>query len=202
MSSSVVKSEARALVGEVGLRVALVGGSVVGLWVIHLVNALIFDGALNAYGVAPRTLGGLVGILFMPLLHGGWGHLIANTLGAPLAFLASERRTSDLVLVSIGSALSAGLGAWLFGAAGSVHVGASGVTYGYLGFVMGRGLFERRFVSVLLAGITTFLYGGLMMGVFPLLAGAGVSWQGHLFGWLGGFGMAHLLLSRRRPTKG
>lgn len=201
MSSPLVKQEARALVGEVGLRVALVGGSVAGLWLIHLVNALIFDGGLNAHGVAPRTLGGLLGILFMPLLHGGWGHLIANTLGAPLAFLASERRVSDLVLVSIGSALSAGLGAWLFGAAGSVHIGASGVIYGFLGFVMGRGIFERRFVSVLLAGVTTFLYGGLMMGVLPLLAGVGVSWQGHLFGWLGGFFIARLLLARPRPTK-
>jgi MFS family permease len=132
--------------------------------------------------------------------------LIGATLltAGKLADVLGRRRALLLGLSVrvVGSALSAGLGAWLFGAAGSVHVGASGVIYGFLGFVMGRGIFERRFVSVLLAGITTFLYGGLMMGVFPLLAGAGVSWQGHLFGWLGGFGMARLLLSRRRPTKG
>ena len=197
MSRDVVKEEARALARELRLRVTVVSLSVGALWLVQLVNFFVFDSELVAYGVQPRSLLGLFGILFMPLLHGGWGHLLANTLGAPLAFLASERRTADLVLVSIGTALSSGLGCWLFGAAGSVHVGASGVIYGYLGFLMGRGLFERRPVALLLAGLTTFLYGGLLWGVLPLLSGPGISWQGHLFGWLGGLFMARLLRHRR-----
>ncbi|MCB9792533.1 MAG: rhomboid family intramembrane serine protease [Alphaproteobacteria bacterium] len=168
-----------------------VGGLFAFLWVLELVDVLLLGGALDRFGVRPRTLSGLWGILFAPFLHAGVAHLLANTVaGVPLAFLTMARKRMDFMVVSVVSAITAGLGAWVFGAPGSVHIGASGVIFGYLGFLLGRGVFERRLGAVLLSALVAFLYGGMIVGVLPGLF-PGVSWQSHLFGFLGG-----LLVSR------
>jgi membrane associated rhomboid family serine protease len=91
--------------------------------------------------------------------------------------------------------LVSGLGVWLFGASG-VHVGASGLIFGYLGFLLLRGYFERNFPSILLSLIVGFLYGGAIWGVLPTQPG--ISWEGHLFGFIGGVLAARLLARRKK----
>jgi len=91
------------------------------------------------------------------------------------------------------SALVSGLGIWLFGASNSIHIGASGLIFGYFGYLVARGYFERSFTALLLAVIALILYGGILMGALP--GQPGVSWQGHLFGFAGGILAAYLLAS-------
>jgi membrane associated rhomboid family serine protease len=162
-----------------------------GLWAQEIVDQVVFGGSLDRWGVRPRELGGLVGIVFAPWLHRGFEHLAANTL--PLLLLGGlvmRRSVSSFALATLGSALVGGLGAWLFGASGSVHIGASGLVFGYFGFLAGLAYLERSFSSVLVALVVAFLYGGLLWGVLP--RSGDVSWQTHLFGLAGGLGAAWL----------
>lgn len=165
---------------DAGLLAAGVGT----LWIVHVAN-LLAGGALVAWGIVPRTLGGLVGIFFAPLLHGSVGHLLSNTV--PLVILGALlllRGRRDFGVVTLASVVGSGLGAWLFGGPGTVHIGASGMIFGWLGFLMARGLFERSVGSVLVSAAVTFWMGGMVWGVLPLAVG--VSWQAHLFGFLAG----------------
>ncbi len=153
-------------------------------WLVLAVD-LLTPGPLALFGVHPRTMAGLSGILFAPLLHGGVAHLMANSvpllvLGG-LIILADERRFLAAVLWS---SLGAGLGAWLLGPTNSVHVGASGIVFGFLGFLLTRGFFARRVWLILLSLAVAALWGGLVFGVLP--GQAGVSWQSHAGGFLGG----------------
>lgn len=189
-----VKKQTTALVKETRKRVVLVGGMTGLLWGIEIVDWMLhFVGmSLDGFGVVPRTLTGLVGIAFGPFLHAGFVHLIANTLPFMLlGFLATSRKRMDFWVVFAISALTAGLGQWLLGAAGSVHLGASSVIFGFLGFLMGRGIWERRLGPIALSLGVTVAFGGMLWGLLPLMAG--ISWQGHLFGWIGGLITARLL---------
>jgi membrane associated rhomboid family serine protease len=165
------------------------------LWLIQIVNAFVFGGALVGLGVVPRTLAGLWGILFAPFIHVGFAHLIANTVPlAVLGWFVMLRRKRDLLTVSVISALVGGLGTWLIGPALSVHVGASVLIFGYLGYLLSRGVFERRLWPIVGSVLTFFLYGGALFGVLP--GAIGISWQAHLFGLIGGILAARFL---RRP---
>ena len=94
------------------------------------------------------------------------------------------QETNDFYIVSIVSAIVGGLGVWLLGEPNSVHIGASILIYGYLGFLLLRGYFQKNFPSIALSVFVAIVYGGLIWGVFP--SQMGVSWQGHLFGFVGG----------------
>ena len=169
---------------------AILAGVVALLWLLELVDLLIFRGRLDALGIRPRSLDGLRGILFAPFLHAGFAHLAANTIPfVVLGWLVMLRSTSDFFVVAAVSAVTSGLGAWLLGGPRTVHVGISGVIFGFLGYLLARGIYERRLGSILLALIALLLYGGALWGVLPLRAG--VSWQGHLFGFLGGWLVAY-----------
>jgi membrane associated rhomboid family serine protease len=171
-------------------------GSLVGvMWVSELLDTAVGH-RLDRYGVQPRTLVGLRGIPFAPFLHVGWQHLIGNTvpfaiLGVLIALSGVVRFAKANVIIG----LCSGLGMWLFGATGSVHLGASGMVFGYLGYLLSRGFFDRRFGQIVLGAIVGVVYGGLLWGVLP--TNTGVSWQGHLFGFLGGVGAAWIM--RRSP---
>ena len=155
------------------------------LWVIELADLFVFHRQLDRYGIHPRDTHWLWGILFAPFLHAGLGHLIANTVPlVVLGWLVMLRRTSDFFVVGACAALASGLGAWLLGSPGSVHVGASGVIFGFLGYLLARGYFERSVGSILVAILVGILYGGALWGLLPVTPG--ISWQGHLFGFLGG----------------
>ena len=174
--------------------VMLLGGIIVFLWLVEGVDALIFNGSLDMYGVRPRTLVGLRGIFFAPFLHGGFGHLMANTIPFLLmGWFVLLRGTREFVIVTVITAVTSGLGAWLFGATNSVHIGVSGVIMGYFGYLLMRGYFERSLTAVLWSIFIIVLYGGLLWGVLP--GQNGVSWQSHLFGFLGG-GLAAYWLNK------
>lgn len=176
---------------------SLMGGS---MWALELLDIYVFKQALNVWGVMPGKISGLIGVLTMPFLHGGLGHLIANTF--PLLFfswLIMLRDNREWGAVTAISLLSSGIGVWMTGAAGSVHIGASGLVFGYFGYLLTIGLFQRKFLAVMLSLFVGVGYGGLLFGMFPMTVPAFVSWQAHLFGFLGGALGAFLI---NRKTRG
>jgi len=188
--------ETRALVRELKTQVTILGGFVAFMWLIELVDIRVFRQALNIYGILPRQIIGLRGIVFAPFLHGGLGHLIANSLPfLILGWFVMLQETSDFFVVTGITMLVSGIGVWLFGSPG-LHIGASGVIFGYLGFLLLRGYFERNIPSILLSLIVGVLYGSTIWGVLPLQQG--ISWEGHLFGFIGGVVAARLLTRRKK----
>ena len=164
-------------------------------WVVEIVDTAL-GGALDAYGIRPRTAEGLEGIPVSPFLHAGFGHLLSNSvifaiLGVVTFAAVSLLRFVGLVLITT---LTSGLGAWAFGAAGSVVVGGSGVIFGLLGFLLLRGIAERSPGSIAVSVVVLVLYGSAVLGVVP--GDPAISWQAHLFGFLGGAAAAFLLRSR------
>ena len=177
--------------------IAVVATVLAVMWVLEVVDAGT-GGRLDAYGIRPRTLDGLEGIPLSPFLHAGFGHLMSNSavlavLGVVAYVAVSLGRFLALVAITT---LTSGLGAWTFGATGSVVVGASGVIFGLLGFLLVRGLVERSPGSITVSIMVLLVYGGTITGVLPGMPF--VSWQSHLFGFLGGVAAAFWL--RRRPA--
>ncbi|MFO0749086.1 MAG: rhomboid family intramembrane serine protease [Myxococcota bacterium] len=164
-----------------------------GMEILDLVLPIDFD----QWGIRPRTFGGLFGILLAPILHGGFGHLLANTLPFfILGFLVMLRGgVRQWTIVTAFTTIVGGLGVWLVAGSNTVTIGASGVIFGYFGYLMARAIFERSLGAIIIAGGVGFLYGGLIWGVLPGMPG--VSWQGHLFGALSGALWAYL----SRPAK-
>jgi membrane associated rhomboid family serine protease len=186
------RQESGAIAQEIKTQILVLGGLVALMWVIEFADLLFFRGRLDAFGIRPHSFIGLRGILFAPFLHGGLGHLIANTIPfLTLGWLIMLRETSDFFVVSIITMFVSGLGVWLTGSPYSIHVGASGVIFGYFGFLLLRGYFERSFAAILFSLIVGLLYGGMIWGVLPTYYG--ISWQGHLFGFIGGAIAARLL---------
>ena len=166
-------------------------------WVLELTDFFIFQGKLDSFGIIPGKLIGLRGLLFAPFLHGGFAHLIANTIPfLTLGWLTMIQETSDFYIVSLVTMLVGGLGVWVFGATGSVHIGASILIFGYLGFLLLRGYFQKNLPSILLSIIVFIFYGGLVWGVLP--SQPGVSWQGHLFGFAGGVVAAWMIAKEKK----
>jgi len=184
---------------ELTLQAKILVGYVALLWVLELVDSIVLGGFLDQFGIRPRSPGGLWGVLFAPLLHGGLGHLAANTV--PLFFLGwfvMLRNTRDFFIVGAVTTLVAGIGVWLVGASNSVHIGASSIVFGFLGYLLLRGYFDRKFWSIVGSVFVGLLYGGLLFGVLP--GQPGISWEGHLFGFVGGVLSARLLRDRGSPS--
>lgn len=167
------------------------------LWGVELLN-LALGNSLFRFGILPRTIVGLRGILFSPFLHGSLGHMMANTIPfLVLGGLVMARGRSTFFTTTIIIALLGGTLVWLFGRP-SFHIGASGLIFGYLGFLLAAAFFERAFVSILLAALATALYGGALFGLLPLIPG--ISWEGHLFGFLAGTVAAYVRTVAVRVT--
>ncbi len=166
-------------------------------WVVEIFDKFVFNGSLDSYGIQPGSLVGLRGIVFAPFLHGGFAHLIANTIPfLTLGWLTMIQETSDFYIASIISALIGGLGVWLFAAPNSVHIGASILIYGYLGFLLLRGYFQKNLPSIALSVFVAIAYGSFIWGVFP--SDVRVSWQGHLFGFIGGAIAAKMVAQEKK----
>ena len=166
------------------------------LWVLELVDTSM-DGRLDAYGIRPRTVSGLEGIPLAPLLHAGFQHLISNSfVFAVLGVIAYVSVTLGrfIALIAI-TVVSSGLGAWAFGASNTVVIGASGVIFGLLGFLLFRGVAERSAGAITVSIMMLVIYGGTISGVLPGVPY--VSWQAHLFGFIGGACAAFWLRSPR-----
>ncbi|MDJ1183510.1 rhomboid family intramembrane serine protease [Roseofilum casamattae] len=191
--------EGKAIVKEIKTQLTILGGLAATFWAVEIIDVLIYRGHLDRYGIYPRYIPGLRGIVWSPFLHGDFTHLIANT--APfliLGWLVMLQETADFFWVSAIAMLVGGMGVWLFGSP-AFHIGASGVIFGYLGFLLSRGFFERNFPSIALSLGVGFVYGGLIWGVLP--GQPGVSWEGHLFGFIGGVIAARFLARRKRKLR-
>ena len=166
------------------------------LYVTEAVDTLL-GGALDADGIWPRQLDGLYGILWAPLLHHGWEHLVANTVPVlVLGFFALAGGVGQFIAVTATIWLVGGLGTWLTGSPG-VHLGASTLIFGWLVFLLVRGFLVRSPGQILLAVVLFAMWGGVLWGVLPGMIG--ISWEGHLFGALGGLIAAQLVARAGRP---
>lgn len=168
------------------------------MWVSELLD-LLTPLQLDGYGIRPRDLDGLSGIVLSPFLHLGLAHLVANTSGLLVLGALLAWTTRHLWIVTAGVVLLGGAAVWLLGAPRTVVIGASGVVYGYAAFLAVYGFAARRLAPALVGLLVVVLYGGLLWGVLPLQAG--VSWQGHLFGAASGVVLA-LWLGRRDRAVG
>jgi membrane associated rhomboid family serine protease len=170
---------------RLAVRIAL--GFVALLWVIELLS-LALDLGPEDFGVRPRQLAGLPGILFAPLVHGGFAHLLANSLpllvlGTAMLYLYPSAALKVLPAVYLGP----GVAVWLF-ARGGVHVGASGLVYGLVSYIFVAGLIRRDRRAIAASLLVSFMYGALVWGVLPIESG--VSWETHLAAALIGVALA------------
>lgn len=168
------------------------------MWLTEVVDQVGF-GDLDNYGIHPRDVGGLPEIVAAPFLHVGFGHLISNTvpflvMGAAIALGGIVR----VALVTLVVTLVSGLGTWLVASSNSVHLGASGVVFGYATYLVSRGLISRRLTELAVGALVVAIWGfGLLQGLLPQER---ISWQAHLFGAIGGV-IAAMLFSQRRGTE-
>jgi membrane associated rhomboid family serine protease len=169
-----------------------------GLYVVEAVD-IVSGGALDQeYGIQPLNVDGLDGVLFAPLLHGNWAHLMANTVPfLVLGFLAMAGGIRQFIVVTATIWILGGIGVWLTGGAGT-HIGASGVIFGWLVFLLTRGFFARSGLQILMAVGLFFVWGGILFGVLP--GQPGISWQAHLFGALAGLLAARLVARADRRS--
>ncbi|MEY8043174.1 rhomboid family intramembrane serine protease [Saccharopolyspora cebuensis] len=176
-------------------------GFLVVLWAIELVDLLLPTLRLDGAGIEPRDVDGLDGILWAPLLHFGFGHLIANSVPLfVLGWLLLSGGVRQFLGVTAVVWLVAGAGTWLVADGGTTHAGASGVVFGWMVFLLLRGFVQRSAGQIVVALVLFFYWGGMLWGVLP--GQPNVSWEGHLFGALGGLLAALLLARRSRPRSG
>ncbi|MEQ5839604.1 rhomboid family intramembrane serine protease [Paraburkholderia acidicola] len=179
-------------------RVVLLVCFVGSMWIVWAVSAALPFLNLAQYGVVPRTFHGLVGILFAPWLHANLAHLMANT-GAlvVLGWLCMWPRIAGFWFATLAGMLGAGATAWLLGAPDTVHIGASGVVFGYAGYLVARGWYTHSVLSIVVALFVAGSYGlSVLSGVLPLVPG--ISWQSHLGGALGGILAARVAARAQR----
>ncbi len=193
----------RSLLQELQEQFYILGGFVLLIWVIEILDNLLFQrilrSGLDQFGIYPRTFLGLRGIVFAPFLHGGYYHVAANTVPfLVLGWLIMLRNTADFWTVSVVSAFISGLGTWLLGRT-AIHIGASGMIFGYFGYLLFRGYFERSIVAIAISLLVGFTYGGMIYGVLP--SQPWISWEGHLFGFIGGAIAAKLLVEEQKSQR-
>ncbi|QRY63644.1 rhomboid family intramembrane serine protease [Gordonia sp. PDNC005] len=166
------------------------------LFAVELIDT-VMNGRLDAHGIVPRSWSGLLGILWAPFLHADFAHLVGNLLpGVVLGFFVVL--SGHAIAVTAVIWVTSGLGVWLISPSDSVTIGASGIVFGWLTFLIVRGAFNRDVWQVLGGVIVVFIYGGILWGALP--GTAGVSWQGHLFGAVGGV-LAAAVTARDKPAK-
>ena len=171
------------------------------LWVITIIdqNTPNWNLTLN-YGIKPKIISGILGIFTAPLIHINYSHLIGNTLPfMALAGMVLMNGRRKFIFTSIFSALFAGIGIWVFGAAGSIHTGSSTLIFSYLGFLLIQAWLVRSILTGFLAILSISLYGTLLLTL--LINQDGISWHGHLFGLLGGLISAILITSSPAKKK-
>lgn len=177
------------------------------LYVIEIVDQLTGH-ALDRNGIRPLETDGLKGILFAPLLHANWGHLLANTVPPPvLGFLVTLAGMGRFVWATAIIWIVGGIGTWLLGNIDGCpletnHIGASGLIFGWLGFLLVFGWLTRHLWQIGISLVVLFVYGGILWGAVPALSGCGgVSWQGHLSGAVAGVLAAYWLSRPEREAR-
>ena len=192
MSEENIKAVSRELKNQFNI----ISSFVVLFWAIEIISQSFFGDRLDYFGIIPRNIVGLRGIVLSPFLHADFAHLLANTFPfAVLGWLVMLQETRDFFIVSLFSMLFSGVGVWLFAQPNSITVGASGVIFGYLGFLMFRGIFQRNIPSIAVSLLVFFLYGGMIWGVLP--SSPHISWMAHLFGFIGGVWTARMMAKKK-----
>ncbi len=167
------------------------------IWVVQIPNALGHYALSQEYGIHSLDAEGLLGIVTAPFLHFSWGHIEGNS--GPLfifGFLAAYRGVSKFFGVTALIAVVSGLGAWALSGYGTVTAGASGVVFGYFGYVLVRGAFDRHLIDIVIGLVMALCFAYQFAGLLPQ---EGISWQGHGFGFLGGI-LGGWLFRDRRPA--
>jgi membrane associated rhomboid family serine protease len=170
------------------------------LWVVQLLNAE-DDYRLDRFGVRPREVAGLWGVVTMPFLHSSYRHLLSNTV--PVILVGWVVLLAGLYIWSVVTALvvvGGGLLTWLAGPGDSLIVGASGLVFGWLGYLLARAYFSRRLRWIAVAVLVLVFFGTLLFGLFPTL-NSDVSWQAHACGFAAGVGAGALLHPRGADTR-
>lgn len=166
------------------------------LWALELVDYGVGHW-LDRLGIHALEIDGLPGIVGAPFLHAGFAHLASNSLPLlVLGWLVLVGGLGRFLVATLVIVVVSGLFAWTFTAPGTVIIGASGVIFGWLGYLLARGIFERKVLQILVALVVLVFYGGMIFGVLP--GTPGVSWQAHLGGFVGGVGAAWLIGRRGR----
>ena len=166
-------------------------------WVIEIADWITPFLSFDGFGIRPRNLFGLIGIPLSPFLHIGFSHLMANTLPfLILGYIVLKAEKIHFYTASVMITLLGGLGTWLIAGPSEVHVGASGLIYGYFGYVMIRGFMEGRIKWVLTGVFTALFFGGMIFGVFPSESSL-ISWEGHLCGMIAGSWFGYKRVKRK-----
>jgi membrane associated rhomboid family serine protease len=169
------------------------------LWVIQVVNWADSYGLNMRFGIVPHSESHLADIFTAPFLHGSWQHLEGNSIPLlVLGFLAAYRSIAKFLAVTAIVAVTSGLAVWLF-QAHELTVGASGLIFGYFGYVLVRGLFDRNFVDAIAGLVAAIAYAYILTVAIP--GTPGVSWIGHAGGLAGGVLAGWVLRTRRRPGR-
>lgn len=180
---------------QTGLKLA--GGFLATIWIVFILE-LVFPW-LQAFGIHPLDVSSLPFIFTSPLLHANFEHIISNSIpGAIFAFLVGYSGKRVFWEVTTFVVIIGGLGTWLFGGVGTNHIGASGLVYGWLAYLIVRGFFNRSIGQIITGVVLGFFYSGLIFGLLP--GTEGVSWQAHLFGAIGGF-VAGMMITSDDPPK-
>lgn len=190
--TTTVTPSARPLLQSIKEHALFLLGLLAVMWAVEVMDFLLIMVKLDSFGIHPRTGRGLVGILLSPFLHVGFGHLISNSLPflllGGLVMIGGRRQ---FLLLSLWVTVIGGSGVWLLGGSQTVHLGASLLIFGYLGFLLSRGIIKRSIAGIAFSLVLLFAYGGMLYGVLP--GQPGISWLGHLCGFLAGIGGAFLL---------
>jgi membrane associated rhomboid family serine protease len=188
------------LASPLGRAATLMVGILAVLWVVELINAATGRHLAQAGGIRPRDVGSLVDIVTAPFLHGNLEHLAGNAVALfSLGFIAAVPNIKRFLLMSVIVIVVGGLGVWLFSPSNTVSIGASGVVFGYFGYLLLRGFVDRRPVDVVVSIGIALAY------AYPMWHSIGfgvtnISWQGHLSGLVGGMLAAIVLREPRRRS--
>ncbi len=168
------------------------------MWIAETLD-LLLGGQLDGAGIEARETDGLLGVLFAPFLHGGFDHLLSNTV--PVLVLGTLVATAGRALfwrVTGTVILLGGLGTWLIAPPATTTIGASGLVFGYLGYLLVAGVRTRHWRDLLIGAAVLLVYGTLLLGALPWVVAANVSWQAHLTGALAGGASAWWFAPRPR----
>jgi membrane associated rhomboid family serine protease len=169
---------------KIGQNLRLAFAAIAILWLVYFLNlVLVVD--LRIYGLKPRQIDGLWGILAAPFLHVDIQHLSANTgvlfilLAVSLSYSRAQTLKALLTIILLGGGM-----VWLLGMGGTIHIGASGIIFGLIGYLMCLGVFRRDWKALIISIVITVVYGGALHSL--LIYMPGISWTGHLFGFISG----------------
>jgi membrane associated rhomboid family serine protease len=166
------------------------------LWILHLLDFIVPIVDLNSYGIHPRKPDGIIGIFLAPFLHANIMHLLGNSLALfVLLFFSLQYSRILLAFAVLIIIIFGGFGTWLLGGENTNHIGASGIVYGLIAYLLFNGFFRKEWKAILISLIIALLYSGQLIGLLSFREG--ISWESHIFGFIGGIVAAYLVRGRK-----